>query len=327
MIKTYFYHDQEKKIFHDIDLGRIEDYLSSPDDLLWVDLFHCDDLELNYIGKVFDFHPLAIEDCLQLSPRAKVDKYDKYYFFVFHALHYDEESEDEEITTSELDVFLGKNYIVTIHKRPLAAVGKIVKQCLSQSRLMDRGPDYLLYSIVDAIVDDYFPITERLGERIDELEDEIYINPAEEVTDEILALKRTILLLRKVVLPQRRIFSSVGGRYSFDVNPDNQPFYMDLADHMERIADTTDTYRDLVNNVLDSFFSLTSNRTNEVIRVLTIISTIMLPLTFITGLFGMNVPIPLQGTSVFNYMFLFIVLGILLLSWSMIRFFRKNKWI
>jgi len=323
MIKTYFYNDAEKKIYSDIDLSQKDECLSSPNNLLWVDLFYCDDLELNYIGKIFDFHPLAIEDCLQESPRAKVDKYDRYYFFVFHALHYEEESENE-ITTSELDVFLGQNYIVTIHKRPLAAVGKVVKQCLAQHRLMDRGPDYLLYSIVDMIVDEYFPILERLGERIDELEDEIYIHPAQEVTDEILALKRTILLLRKVILPQRRIFASVGGRYSFEVRPENQPFYMDLADHLERLADTTDTYRDLVNNALDSFFTVLSNKTNEVIRILTIISTIMMPLTSITGLFGMNVPIPYQDHVASFWVILFGTIGI---SGAMIWFFRHKKWI
>ncbi|MGI6648567.1 MAG: magnesium/cobalt transporter CorA [Bacillota bacterium] len=323
MIKTYFYEDSERKIYPDVDLGRKDEYLASPENLLWVDVFNCDDLELNYIGKVFDFHPLAIEDCLQLSPRAKVDKYDGYFFFVFHALHYDEEGEDE-ITTSELDVFLGQNYIVTIHKRPLAAVGKVVKQCLKHHALMDRGPDYLIYSIVDAIVDDYFPIIDRIGERIDELEDELYINPAQEITDEILSLKRTTLLLRKVVLPQRRIFASVGGRYSFTVRPENQPFYMDLADHLERIIDATDTYRDLVNNALDSFFSVLSGRTNEVIRVLTIISTIMMPLTFITGLFGMNVPLPLpEHVSSFWV----IVLGSGIISAGMLWFFTKKLWI
>jgi len=323
MIKTYFYSDNDKKILSDIDLGCKDEYLHSSDDLLWVDLFDCDDLELNYIGKVFDFHPLAIEDCLQLSPRAKVDKYDKYFFFVFHALHYDEENE-EEITTSELDVFLGQNYIVTIHKRPLTAVGKVVKQCLLHCKLMDRGPDYLLYSIVDSIFDDYFPIMDRIGERIDELEDKIYVNPAQEITDEILALKRTILLSRKVILPQRRILASVGGRYSFDVRPENQPFFMDLADHLERIVDATDTYRDLVNNVLDSFFSLLSNKTNEVIRVLTIISTIILPLTYVTGLFGMNVPIPyMEHAGVFWV----IVAGSIGISGFMLYYFRKRQWI
>ena len=323
MIKTYFFKETDLKIYTDVDLGRKDEYLESPDNLLWVDVFNCDDLELNYIGNIFDFHPLAIEDCLQLSPRAKVDNYDGYYFFVFHALHYDEESE-EEITTSELDVFLGKNYIVTIHKRPLSAVGKVVKQCLQHHRLMDRGPDYLLYSIVDVIVDDYFPIVDRIGERIDELEDELYINPAQEITDEILSLKRTTLLLRKVVLPQRRIFASVGGRYSFTVSPENQPFYMDLADHLERIIDATDTYRDLVNNALDSFFTVLSGRTNEVIRVLTIISTIMMPLTFITGLFGMNVPIPFQESP---WSLLIIVLGMGVIATGMLWLFKKKLWI
>lgn len=323
MIKTYLYKDTEKKIYTDVDLGRKDEYIQSSNDLLWVDVFDCDDLELNYIGKVFDFHPLAIEDCLQLSPRAKVDKYDKYYFFVFHALHYNEES-SEEITTSELDVFLGDNYIVTIHKRPLSAVGKVAKQCLTHHRLMDRGPDYLLYSIVDVIVDDYFPIIDRLRERIDELEDEIYVNPAQEITDETLALKRTILLLRKVIQPLRRIFASVGGRYSFNVRDENHPFYMDLTDHLDRIIDATETYRDLVNNALDSFFTVISGRTNDVIRILTIISTIMMPITFITGLFGMNVPIPYQNHPAFFWL---VVLFSIFISAGMLWFFKLKFWI
>lgn len=323
MIKSYCWNDTERRILHDIDLTGKDQYLANPENLLWIDLYDCTDLELNYIGKIFDFHPLAIEDCLQTSPRAKVDKYDKYNFFVFHALHYDENS-DDEINTSELDVFLGQNYIVTIHKTALAAVGKVARRCLQQNMLMDRGPDYLLYSIVDNIVDDYFPIVEQIGERIDDLEDEIYVNPAREVSDEILALKRTILLLRKVILPQKRIFANVGGRYSFEIRPENQPFYMDLVDHLERITDSTDTYRDLVNNTLDSFFSVLSNQTNEVIRVLTLISTIMMPLTLIASMFGMNVPIPYQEH---HGVFWAIVVGMFALSAGMIFFFKRNRWI
>lgn len=324
MIKTYFFNHAEDAMYHDVDLSDIESLLMDPENLLWIDLYDCTVEELNYIGEVFDFHPLALEDCLQESPRAKVDRYDDYHFFVFHALRYNEEAEDDEITSIELDVFLGANYVVTIHPIALSAVGKAARVSLKSSELMNRGPDYLLYCIVDNLVDDYFPIIERLGERIDELEDEIYTNPAHEITEEIMALKRTLILLRKVVLPQRRIFANVNGRYSFSVSDMNKPYYLDLVEHLDRIIDATDTYRDLVNSAMETYYSIVSNRTNEVVRVLTIISTIMMPLTFITGLYGMNVSIP--GGNNPNY-FWYIILGCGLLVIFMLAFFRRRNWI
>ncbi|MGE5398522.1 MAG: magnesium/cobalt transporter CorA [Chitinophagales bacterium] len=325
MIKTYFFNHAEDAIFHDVDLSEKDVLLADPKNLLWIDLYDCSEKELTYMGEVFDFHPLALEDCLQESPRAKVDWYDDgYHFFVFHSLRYFEEAEDDEITSIELDVFLGANYVVTIHPTALSAVGKVARICLGGSELMNRGPDYMLYSIVDNLVDDYFPIIERLGERIDELEDEIYINPAHEITEEIMALKRTIILLRKVILPQRRIFANVNGRYSFVISEDNKPYYLDLVEHLDRIIDASDTYRDLVNSSMETYYSIVSNRTNEIVRVLTIISTIMMPLTFITGLYGMNVHIP--GHNNPNY-FWFIATGCSLLVTTMLTVFHRKRWV
>jgi len=323
VIKSYLYIDGEKNVLEDIDLSQKDLHLVQPTNLLWIDIYDCSSHDLNYLGELFNFHPLAIEDCLQVSPRAKVDNYKDYFFFVFHALRYDEESEDE-IYTAELDVFLGPNYLVTIHKTSLPTVARVVKQCLRSSELMERGPDYLLYNIIDGIVDETFPILEQIGQRIDDLEDEIYINPAREITEEILALKRTILLLRKVVIPQKRIFANVNGRYSFQIHDDNKPYYLDLVDLLERITDSADTYRDLVTSAMETYHSVVSNRTNDVIRVLTIISTIILPLTFITGLFGMNVPIPFQTNPI---EFWSILIGSLGLIFAMLGWFRKKGWL
>lgn len=324
MIKSYFYNAETQQLSLGVDLREKEILLDNPGNLLWIDLYDCTFKELYSIADIFEFHPLAVEDCLQDSPRAKVDKYDDYYFFVFHAPRYNEES-DEEITTDELNIFLGTNYLITIHKDSLPSVARIAKFCNQQkTHMMERAPDYLLYNLVDGIVDEYFPIIERLSERIDELEDEIYVNPAKEITEEMLSLKRTILLLRKLILPQKRIFSNVNCRYSFTVKEENHPYYLDLVDHLERLSDSTDTYRDLVNNAMDTYYSIISNKTNEVMRVLTIISTIMMPLTFITGIFGMNVPIPFQDS---RYEVWFILCAMAILSILMIRFFHRRKWI
>lgn len=325
MIKTYFYDHEKNTMFHDIDLTQKDILLSNPGSLLWIDIYDCALSELNYIGDIFDFHPLALEDCLQVSPRAKLDRYDDYYFFVFHALRYFEEAEEEdEITSIELNVFMGENFIVTIHPVSLAAVGKVARICLRETGLMSLGPEHLLYRIMDNIVDDYFPIVNRLGERIDDLEDNIFLNRGQEITEEILALKRTIIVLRKVLIPQRRIFGNINGHYSFVVNEDNVPYFLDLVDHLESILDTTNTYRDLVNSSTETYYSIITGRTSEIITALTIISIIMMPLTVITGFFGMNVFFPGSNNP---HAVWYILLGMAALSMSMLGFFRYRKWL
>ncbi|MCX7571689.1 magnesium/cobalt transporter CorA [Tumebacillus sp. DT12] len=323
MIKTYFYNHLENKMYHDVDLTRRADLLQDSDNLLWIDLYNCTAEELKYIGNIFDFHPLAIEDCLHDSPRSKVDNYEDYYFFVFHALRYDEEKEIE-ITTEELNIFLGKNYLVTIHKKPLQSIGRIASSSLRSSQYMRRGPEFLLYSMVDGITDEYFPILERLAARIDELEDEIYVEPAHEITEEFLALKRNIVLIRRVIQPQKRIFANVNGRYSFEIREDNIPYYIDLVDHLERIADAVESNRDLISGAMETYYSLVQARTNDTIRVLTVISTVMLPLTFITGFFGMNVPLPFSENPISTVL---IFAGLMGISYWMLKVFRTKKWI
>lgn len=325
MIKTYFYNHDDNVMYHDIDLAEKDELLASPNSLLWIDLYDCSVSELNYVGHIFDFHPLALEDCLQESPRDKLDNYDDYYFFVFHAIRYFEDAQEEdEITSIELDVFMGPNYLVTIHPVAQSAVGKVARICLKETELMNRGPEYLLYKIVDNMVDDCFPIIERLGERIDELEDDIFLSRSQVTTEEILTLKRTIILLRKVLIPQRRIFGNINGRYSFFINEDNIPYYLDLTDHLDSILDTANTYRDLANSLMETYYSIITGRTSEIITILTIISIIMMPLTVITGFFGMNVKIP-GGNN--PYAVWGILGGMIALAFTMLGFFRYRRWI
>jgi magnesium transporter len=189
---------------------------------------------------------------------------------------------------------------------------------------MNRGPDYLLYKIVDNIVDDSFPIVERLGERIDDLEEDIFLDKGQHTIEEISTLRKTIILLRKVLIPQRQIFTNIRTRYSFFVNDDNVPYYLDLADNLNSILDTVNTYRDLVNGAMDSYYSVLSGRTSEIITILTIISIIMGPLTVITGFFGMNVDYPGRDNP---YAVWAILGGMFCLSIGMLGFFRYRKWL
>ncbi|MFP7733862.1 magnesium/cobalt transporter CorA [Priestia aryabhattai] len=320
MIKTYLYDDETKEMITNLDLGDVHEKLRNPDNLLWIDLYDVHGQELAQIAKLFDFHPLAIEDCLHDSPRAKMDDYEDYKFFVFHALRYNEES-DDEITTLELNAFVGSNYVVTIHKHKMGWLRKMDAVCSRYPKFMNRGADFLLYALIDGITDEYFPILDRIDMRIDELEDEIYNKEVRGVTEEFLALKRTIILIRRVILPQRRIFLTVNGKWKFDIREENVPFYIDLLDHLERIVDSAETFRDLVNSALDTYYSITNATSSEKLNVLTLISTIMLPLTFVTGFFGMNVPIPYQNS---HWATAVIIVMLIVLTWGMWKYF-KNK--
>jgi len=324
MIKTYFYDVDENRMIHDVDLTRVDKMLQNEDSLLWIDIYNWNPQEIKAIADVFGFHPLAVEDCIHESPRSKVDQYDGgYYFFEFHALKYDEES-DNEISSEQLNVFLGQNFIVTVHKRPIPSIGRIAAKSLRESNFMTRGGDYLLYAIVDGITDTYFPITDRIAVRIDELEDEMYEHPALAITEEFLALRKTIVLLRRVIQPQRRIFARVGTIHSFEVRNENQPYYMDLTDHLERISDSIEVFSDLTSGALATYSSLGTAKTNETIRVLTVITTLTATLTFVTGIFGMNVPLPLQK-SWWGTILVGTVMGILTIS--MLLAFRRRKWL
>lgn len=323
MIKTYYYDASQNRIIHDVELNPKE-LLANEESLLWVDLFNFTDDEANRMARLFDFHSLSVEDCLHYSPRAKVDNYDEYYFFVLHALRYEEES-DEEISLEQLNVYLGKNYVVTLHRRTLPTLGRIARDCLANRvGVMSKGPDFFLYSTLDGITDMYFPVLDRINQRIEELEDDLYEQPTKEITEEFLSLKKTILSMRRAILPQKRMFANVSGHYSFTIDEENKPYYLDLVDHIERIIDSIDSFGALVDGALATYYSVISARTNETMRVLTVISTIFMPLTFVTGFFGMNVPLPAQQSGVST---LVIAAGLLGVSLYMYLIFRLNKWL
>lgn len=321
LIKTYLYDHATHSMRHDISLDNLHPVLANKNNLLWVDLYNFTEQEIRYVANAFDFHELAVEDCMHYSPRAKLDRYDDHHFLVIHAIRYNEER-DEEIMLVQLNIFLGENYVVTVHKNTLPSLGRLAKICLVDTRVADKSRDFFLYSIIDGLIDEYFPVLDRIGDRIEDLEDEIYEKPSRETTDEFLALKRTILTMRRAITPQRRIFYNLTGS-SFVINEDNQPYYLDLKDHLERISDTIDGYKDLVDGALATYSSIISARTNETMRVLTVISTIFMPLTFVTGFFGMNVPLPDQNSI---WSTVSITMGLVLVSLWMVVLFRQKKW-
>ncbi len=318
MIKIHYFNHNSKTVQHDFTMNDLRLPIHS-EDLIWVDLYAYNHNELNNIADVFGFHPLAVEDCLHEGSRPKMDSYGDYKFFVFHAPIYNEKS-NNEITTVELNIFMGPNYIVTVHKQKLQWLGHIEKVCLNSAKYLEKGTDFLLHTIIDGITDEYFPVLERIRARIDELEEEVYDYQPKVVTEEFLSLKRTIILIRQAIMPQRRIFSTINGQWKFDIQEENIPFYKDLNDHLERIVDSTETYRDLVNSTLDTYYSIISGKSIEKLNLLTVISTIMLPLTVITSFFGMNVPLPYQDSPITT---IALSAFLVLFTWGMWAYFRR----
>lgn len=323
MIKTYFFNAEQNVVLHDVDL-KSKDYLKHEKNLLWVDLFDFTDAEIWEVANIFGFHDLTVEDCTMYSPRAKIDNYEEYDFFVLHALRYEEEK-DVEISLEQLNVYLGNNFVVTLHRRTLPTLGRIARECLNNHyEIMLKGADFFLYSLIDGIIDKYFPIVDRIDQRIEELEDDLYDQPTKEITEEFLDLKKTLLSMRRSILAQKKIFASVNGTYFFNIREENIPYYLDLLDHIEQIIESTESFIALVDGALATYYSVISARTNETMRVLTVISTIFMPLTFVTGFFGMNVPLPAESSWVST---LAITLSLLGLSIYMYMIFRLNKWL
>ena len=253
----------------------------------WINVEGLNDIPfLEGLGKLFDFHPLALEDVLNCGQRPKLEDYGDYHFLVMKSLLLKE----NELQLEQISFFLSGNYIITLQELPGDSFEK-VRERIRQNRsgkIRGQGPDYLLYALTDALIDEFFPVLESYGERIEELEDEVVLEPEPETLQEIHRIKRDLLDLRRTAWPEREVISSLQREEAHLVRPETRVYLRDCYDHMVQVIDMIETYRDLSGGLLEVYLSSTSNRLNEVMKVLTIISTIFIPLNFIAGVYGMN---------------------------------------
>lgn len=241
---------------------------------------------LEGLGALFGFHPLALEDVLNYGQRPKLEDYGDYHFLVMKSLLL----KDDELQVEQISFFLSGNYIVTLQEVPgdsFEAVRERIRQNKG-GQIRKLGPDYLLYALVDALMDEFFPVLERYGERIEELEDEVVLRPSPATLGQVHRIKRDLLELRRTAWPEREVISSLQREEAHLIRPETRVFLRDCYDHAVQVIDMIETYRDLASGMLDVYLSSTSNRLNEVMKVLTIISTIFIPLNFIAGVYGMN---------------------------------------
>jgi len=290
--------------------------------LLWLDLDDPMSHDLDDLAARYGFHELAIEDCRHHIQLAKLDYYDGYSFIIINSTHYS--VKPCEVQVREIDAFLGPDYIITVHEGPSTAVEDIVKRLTSNAKHVTR-PDQVLHAIIDIVVDRYLPTLDHIGDTIDEVEDQLLISPTPTLLQTIFELKRGLLQFRRAVSSQRELLNLLIRDESRLIHRDMRIYFRDVYDHAVRAMDLVETYRDLLTGGLDIYLTQMANRTNDIVKALTILATIMLPLTLVTGYFGMNFEyIPgLKSPNGIWYTTGFL----LVITISMLAFFKLRKWL
>ena len=325
MVRSVFY-SPENTFHYDIALKDIGPILKSGTGLLWVVLEQCSEIEINEILKdIFHFHPLTVEDCLSEGYQTpKLDGFDTYLFLITHALLPDH-GQIEGLGMGELDVYLGKNYVVcSAREGKMPIIDEVFARILKDERIMANGADFLCHTILDELVDDYMPLLDRMDDEIEWLEDRVLEKPQPETLQRILNLKHSTLSLRRFISPQREIMNRLS-RDDFGMIADKHRIYFrDIYDHLVRLQDLIESVRDIVSGTLDIYLSATSNRLNEVMKALTIVSTIFLPLSFVAGVYGMNFKYFPEINWPHGYLYVWIVF--ILIALFMVWNFRKRNW-
>lgn len=291
--------------------------------LLWVDLDSPTPEESKILEEVFNFHPLAIEDCLSPAQAPKIEDYGQYFYMVIHGVNAN--VTQDQFETLELDIFLGKHYVVTFHQQPSRSISANWERCQKNPQIMAKDAEFLLHRIIDNLVENYLPIMDEIGDKVEEVEKEIFANPSRDTLSKIFVLKKDILYLRRIVHPQREVVHRLSGGEFKEICYECTLLYRDVYDHLFMISELTETYRDAVSGALEIYLSVVSNRLNEVMKLLTIIATIMMPLTLISGIFGMNFErIPLLK----NPLGFAVIMGIMgIIALTMLWFFIRKKWL
>lgn len=271
----------------DLDAAALAQALRDGSGTIWLD-FQAEPLECcqPLLEKVFGFHPLAVDDALRETHVPKIDDWDRYLYIVVHALDFNHTT--SEVDTLELDLFLGPGYLVTHHDQPLAAVEHVWSALERDPQRLAGGAVRLTYRLLDDLVAGYLPAMEEIEDAIEALEDEIIGAPGPHLLGRVFTLKRSLLQLRRILAPQREVLSRMARDDYTAIDPGHRVFFRDIYDHLVRLYDIGEGLRDVVNGAMEIYLSVVNNRMNEVMKTLTIITTLFMPLSFITGFFGMN---------------------------------------
>jgi len=304
-------------------------------EFIWVDVTAPTEEEFELLVQRFGFHPLVIEDMKSIEGRPKLHDYEDYLYIIFHGVRLDdiqaldaEEDADEEkrfeVNLIEIDCLVGRDYVMTVHAEPLQPFEDLRARWKRHPDLMRLGTPYLLYEIMDEILDDYFPLLDKLDERIDDFEDRLFTNFEEKLSSDIFSLKRSLLEIRHIAGPTRDVVNTLL-RHNAEAGGQHFAYFQDLYDHAVRIVDMIDTFRDILSGALDAYLAIESNRMNAVMKTLTSTSIILLIPTLIAGIYGMNFNNMPELRSRYGY---FIVLGIMAATMlALAGYFKRKNWL
>jgi magnesium transporter len=299
--------------------------------LRWVNIERPRPVDVAWLGERYDFHPLDYEDVLSRNQRPKVDEYDEYLFIVLHFPRYDKAV--GRLNAAEVDLFVGPDYLITLPNEPVQPIEYLFERCRTNEELRDsifsKGPGYLLYKIVDDCVDASFPMLRKMGNKLERIEQEIFEGNSAEVVRDISNVKQEIINFRKIVRPQRSAFRDLERNKARYIADDLEIYFEDINDASERVWDMLENYKEVVEGLESTNESAIAHRTNETFRVLTAISVIVLPLTLIASIFGMNVGLPgggepPDGASLSFWAVLGVMVAVLV---GMVAYFRRRGWL
>ena len=310
------------------DMAEARKVLKNPESLVWVDLNDESIVDTRHIlTDDFKFHPLSVDDALVETHIPKIDDWEEYLYLSLIAVKPDQPLEDLD-KSLEMDVFLGKNFIVTYHPEEIHAIDLVWSNFQSDEHRLMRGSNYILYHIMDELANDYMAMIDQIDMDVEFIEDKVMEKPDNTLLQQIFSIKRSLLNLRRIVAPQREVLNKLSRGDFAVIGLKERMYYRDIYDHLVRVHDITESLRDLVTGALDTYLSVVNNRLNDIMKTLTIITTIFMPLSFLTGFFGMNFFGP--GNQLNNWtgnIAFYVVVAVFIgLPLIMYQWMRKRNW-
>ena len=323
MITTTCHDSATKKFVKDFPAEELSDYCGSKQNVVWADVSDPTGEDFAELAEEFNFHPLSIEDCRNAHQRPKIEEFPGYYFIVLYEAQLT--GPDDDLELRELNIFLGPNYLVTVHSRPIRAVETAKRLWGEWTDRAEHGSGLLAYLLIDAIVDDYMPLIDVLSDRMDDLEDGIFGDFQPDSIQDIFRIKKQLLYLRRSITPLRDVFNTMLRREQPIFPRETLVYFQDVFDHIIRVADTIDTLRDMLSSTMDAYLSVSGNRMNMIMKRLTSISTVLMSVTLIAGIYGMNFEFMPELKWKFGYVF---ALGSMVAVGLAIYFYlRKVRWL
>lgn len=314
--------DPKRGLIEDLSIGKAASYLNIKDAVIWLDFFKPTDEELNSVVERFELDPHAVEEIKTKYYFPRVLFYERTILAIWYAVV--DKPKTTKLEVARLEIFLGPNFMLTIHQQPLTNLDELRELCAKDHRLASNKADWLLFFLLDSLVDDIFPLLDRITEEINQLEDDIFRGSTPENLKALFMHKRQLLTLRKVITPEREVVNLLMRHGSRLIRDETFLYFQDVYDHLLRIVDSIDTARDVISGAMDIYLSSVSNRMNEVMKKLTVVATVFMPLTFIVGVYGMNFKYMPEINQPWGY---YAVWGfIIVLAIGMLVYFRIKEW-